>query len=268
MLTRTSESGSMKKQMTVIANWKMYLGFNATITRITENFDGLVALTKNKDCAVYLAPTLPAIAELARIFKETNVLWCAQDCSEHIAGAYTGQVSAETLKDMGCRACIIGHSERRKYNAETSDLVANKLQVLLDYDVSPVVCIGEHEEDYRKKQTIDVLEQQLVPVMRVLEKSQQKINGLRVYIAYEPVWAIGTGVAADSEHLINVYTWLCHHIQKHAPMINVHLLYGGSVNLLNVDALKKVEQVQGFLIGKSSLDFQEFEKIVKCIMVE
>ena len=263
-----SKRGVSVKKYTVIANWKMYLSFDSTITQVTDHFDALVTLANNKNVSLFLAPTLPAIPELAIVFKETPVGWCAQDCSEHIAGAYTGQVSPEALKAIGCNACIIGHSERRKYCGETDEAIAHKLQALLDYNLSPVICIGEHEEGCDFEQAVATLERQLKPIFDVLTAVQHKINGLPVYFAYEPVWSIGTGKIADELHLENIYVWLQQQIHKYAPSVSGVLLYGGSVNANTIKFFKKFDRIQGFLVGKASLDFQEFEKILKCIMVE
>ncbi len=246
----------------------MYFSFDSTIDQTADHFDALVSMAKNKNLSLFLAPTLPAIQELTTIFKDTPVQWCAQDCSEHIAGAYTGQISAETLAAIGCQACIIGHSERRIYCGETNEAVARKLQTLLDYNLSPVICIGEQEEDFLNGKTIEALELQLKPIIGVLEANQHKINGLPVYIAYEPAWSIGTGNVPDALQIENTYTWLSQQTKKHAQSITLSLLYGGSVNLKTIAFFKKFPLIQGFLIGKASLDFPEFEKIVKCIIVE
>lgn len=256
------------KKYTIIANWKMYLSFDATITQAADHFDALTLFAGNKNINLLIAPTLPAIPELATIFKDTPVGWCAQDCSEHLAGAYTGQVSAEALKAIGCNACLIGHSERRKYCNESTAAIAGKLQTLLDYTISPVICIGEQEQDFVQGKAISALESQLKPILERLQTNQHKINGLPIYLAYEPAWSIGTGKIADELHIENIYAWLHQQTLKFAPSVNWVLLYGGSVNTQTINFFKKFELIRGFLIGRASLDFQEFEKIVKCIMVE
>ncbi len=246
----------------------MYLSFDATISQTTDNFDALVTMAGHKQVSLFLAPTIPTLPELTMIFRDTPVQWCAQDCSEHIAGAYTGQVSAEALKAIGCNACIIGHSERRTYCGEGDQAIANKLHSLIDYNLSPIICIGEQEEEFNQGNAIPALERQLKLIIEVLEANQHKLNGLPVYLAYEPTWSIGTGRVPNSVHIENIYAWLSQQILKHAPSTNWVLLYGGSVNTETVGYFKKFPLIQGFLIGKASLDFQEFEKIVKCIIVE
>lgn len=258
----------MKKQITIIANWKMYTSFTQTLTQLTNHFDRLVSLASNKKLTLILAPTLPAIQELAMIFKNTNLTWAAQDCSEHLAGAYTGQISAETLKSIGCGACVIGHSECRKYHGESDETIARKLQVLLDFDISPIICIGEDKEIANTNEIIALLTKQLTPLLKVLTLNRQKINERRIYLAYEPAWAIGNNKTPSHIQIETIYAWLHQFTQKAVPEITIHCLYGGSVSMQTLDFLKKFPHINGFLIGKASLDLQEFEKIVKYIMVE
>jgi triosephosphate isomerase len=246
----------------------MYLDFNTTITNMKNHFDSLVSMANNNYISLFFAPTLPTILPLSTLFKDTQVGWCAQDCSAYTSGAYTGQISAETIKSIGCTMCLVGHSERRIYCGDTDEIVAQKLQSLLALNISPVICIGECEEDMRQKKTIATLERQLNFIIIKLAEHKNTFHELPIYIAYEPVWSIGTEKIADHLHIQNTYTWLKNYLSNNIASIKVNLLYGGSVNSGSIEYLKKFNLIDGFLIGRASLHFQEFEKIVKCIIVE
>lgn len=254
----------MNRKFFYIANWKMYATFTQTIDLITKNHDDFLKLSQHPNTKIVLCPSALAYYPLATVFKESTIEIGAQDCSDHHQGAFTGQISASDIKAVGCTYCIIGHSERRRFNGETNATIAQKLTQLIDANITPIICIGETEEQNKQGKTLTTLEQQLAECFAIIKKSETKLENTSILIAYEPVWAIGSGIIPSNEHLETVFAWLSQHTLKVAPSIVWTLIYGGSVTELNAQQIKKINHLEGFLIGGASLDFQEFEKIVKC----
>ncbi len=236
--------------------------FDQTITFVTHNYDALVDCARQPSNLLVLCPSYPALYTLYEMFTTTGVAIGAQDCSDHSQGAFTGQVSAAHLKSVGCSYCIIGHSERRMYNHETNNIIAEKCWLLLATGITPILCLGETEEEKNNGTTLAVLEKQLKPVLHMLAFHKAELDQSRILIAYEPVWAIGSNQVPTQEHLDTVYAWLEQAAAK-APFITWHFLYGGSVSESSIGTIKGVGRISGFLIGGASQDFQEFEKIVK-----
>lgn len=255
----------MTKKYTFVANWKMYLSFYESIKYITENIDKLIELSEHSNTKIVLGPSFPMLYPMTQILKSTKIEFCAQDCSSHTKGAFTSQVCAQTLKEIGCKYCIIGHSEIRNLCNETNDIIAKKVDLLIDQKISPIICIGESEAQKQEGRTFDVLQEQMQTILDLINLEKNKINGLPIFIAYEPTWSIGTGAIPDKNHLETTFAWIHNQGQKNSPSINWNLLYGGSLNEENIGFFKKIDYLSGFLIGKSSTSFQEFEKIVKKI---
>lgn len=253
----------MKKRYTFIANWKMYFDFSESMNYVTKNLDQIISLADSPNVSIILCPSFPMIYPLAQIFRQTKVQIGAQNCSDHTSGSFTGQVCAKTLNQIGCRVCLIGHSEIRRYKNETDDMVAKKFDMLLDNGISPVLCVGESEADYKNGKTFEVVEEQLKRVILIVSHAVKKLNGMPIYIAYEPEWCIGTATTPPSDKLESVFAWISMQIQKHCPVSNWQLLYGGSVDAENVTKISKIPYISGFLIGKTSTTFELFEKIVK-----
>jgi triosephosphate isomerase len=254
----------MNKNFLFIANWKMYTTFNESIAFITKNHEAFLRLSQQPNTTIVLCPSATAYYPFASIFKESSIEIGAQDCSDHHRGAFTGQISAEDLQSVGCSYCIIGHSERRRLNNESNVAIAQKLTHLLDTDIIPIICIGETEEQNKQNKTLTTLEQQLTECLEVIQQRTAKLTSHPIVIAYEPVWAIGSGVIPNTEHLETVFAWLSQHLLKQNIHAQWALTYGGSVTSASAHQLKKIKHLDGFLIGGASLDFQEFEKIVKC----
>lgn len=240
------------------ANWKMQLSFDQARSYAQENKQKFVELATEKN-KIILCPPSEALQELCDLFKGTPVAVGAQDISAYKSGAYTGQMQAQSLKELGCTYCIIGHSERRNYNHETNQDIAHKAQQLIAVGITPIICIGENRDQYEKKQTHTVLSEQLVPLFDTLATAKQAL------IAYEPVWAIGTGLVPEISYLEEIFTWLNHQHTSRLPEVNIELLYGGSVNNTNAAKLASIRHLQGFLIGGASLDFQSFKNIVSLV---
>ncbi|MFH1461508.1 MAG: triose-phosphate isomerase family protein [bacterium] len=252
----------MKKNFIFIANWKMYLNFNQEISLATSKYDNFIKLSQNIDNKIVLCPSFLNVATIKQIFKTTKIEIGAQNCSSHHKGSFTGQISAESLNLLGIKYCIIGHSETRKNFNEDNKEITQKFIQLLDYDISPIICIGENEQDYENKKTTIILEEQLEEIIMHLKNGLKAAPYLSINIAYEPIWAIGTGKIPTTDYLENIFAWLYEKTKK-LQNINFKFLYGGSVGSKNITFLKKINHLDGFLIGVGSLDFQEFKKIVE-----
>ena len=181
------------------------------------------------------------------------------------SGSYTGQVCAESLSQIGCHYCIIGHSERRKYNNETDVEIAEKTVRLLEQELQPIICIGEPREEYERKTTFAALKRQLEPVLRRI--ADFSISHEPIYIAYEPVWSIGTDTVPSTEYLNEVFDWLEKQTQEALGTKRIiGLIYGGSISEETAPIIKAVKGISGLLVGRASLDFQKFNNIVNLYM--
>ncbi len=212
---------------------------------------------------VVVCPSFPFLTAFTYAAQDENlqsrIQLGAQNVSEHQSGAYTGEVSTQMLKESGVNYVIIGHSERRSYYNETSTLVAQKVAVALEADLTPIICIGESESERESGQTNQVLSAQLQPVID--EIGIEKF--LDVVIAYEPVWAIGTGKTASPEMAQETHQFIREFLaMKQTDVANkVPLLYGGSMNAANCEQLLAQADIDGGLIGGASLKVDEFKVI-------
>ena len=255
----------MRKKYILVANWKMYLDFDRSIKYSTDNIDKLSAFSESYNSNIVLCPSYPLLYPMINMFKSSKIEFGAQDCSAHSSGAFTGQVCAQTLRHIGCRYCIIGHSERRRFDNETDELIARKFDVLAENNISPIICVGESINEKKSGKIFDILEQQTQKIFELASVERNKLNNLPVFIAYEPEWSVGTGDVPDKNYLESVLAWLQNKIQKNSLSTHWSLLYGGSVNSGNIEFLKRIGYLSGFLIGRASTNFQEFEKIIKTI---
>lgn len=253
----------IKRRYTIIGNWKMYFPFTQSIEWIKNNRSALQELQQQSQHTIALCPSFDSLSSINKELKNNAIGLGAQDCSNHELGAFTGQVAAKSLAEIGCSYCIIGHSERRNYQQETSDEVAQKLQQLLQNNITPILCIGETQQEYGQQLTFSVLEKQLAPISDVLQAYAQAETTL--YIAYEPVWAIGSGIIPENEYLRQVYDHIRTLTKQYPNNQAIRFLYGGSVNGQTAATLKQVREIEGFLIGKASTDFQELKKIVSSV---
>lgn len=253
----------MKKRYTFIANWKMYFDFNESINYATTNFDQMITLADLPNVSIILCPSFPMLYPMTQIFRQTKIQVGAQNCSEHIKGPFTGQVGSKTLTQVGCKICIIGHSEIRKYKSETDEMISKKFEMLLDDGISPIICVGESEVDYKNGKTLEIISEQLKRVIDIVSRSTNKLNVLPIFIAYEPEWCIGSGKTPSNDKLEAIFAWINAQIQKCDSISNWQFLYGGSVDAENAARIGQISNVSGFLIGKMSTNFELFEKIVK-----
>lgn len=238
----------------VVGNWKMN-GSRAA------NADLLGGLRAAGECGadISVCAPFPYLADVSTSLQGSSLAWGAQDCSAHESGAYTGEVSAAMLTEFGCRHVIVGHSERRAYHGESDRLVADKACAALAKGLTPIVCVGETLTERESAQTESVVKRQLAAVIEVLG---EQIN--QIVVAYEPVWAIGTGQTASPEQAQAVHAILRAQLKAaHASAADVLILYGGSVKSDNAESLFGQPDIDGGLIGGASLKASDFIAICK-----
>lgn len=244
---------------TIVANWKMYQPYDKAIAFVRDHKQELEQLLHPYSTLV-IAPSFVCLDPMWQMLRDSRIQLCAQDVSAYTSGAYTGEVSAASLADVGCYYAIIGHSERRRYFGETNEMISQKIQRLFENYITPIICIGESKEDYKKGITRQVLEAQLAALMPALGNQEEFFC-----IAYEPEWAIGTGVTPDLEELEKILSWISEfvHENEHDDIhVSMGLLYGGSVDETNAAGFMTVPGLGGLLIGGASRDFQTLKKIV------
>jgi triosephosphate isomerase (TIM) len=228
-----------------IANWKMNFTTQQGLSYCQDNLEELKAI-KNK---IILCPSFPGLTVLAHALQDSGIALGGQTVSEHESGSFTGQVSAKDLAASGCTYTIIGHSEERQAQCLSNETVAQKTLRVLEAGMIPIVCIGEPQEIKDAGTTQEYLEEQLFMLKR-------EVKGAPLYIAYEPIWAIGTGKTPSIDELKALFSNLKTFMPGSA------FLYGGSVNSETIKELNEVALICGYLIGKASLDFQELKKVV------
>jgi triosephosphate isomerase len=245
------------KHRLFVANWKMNKPFALALDFCTNHKENLKTLSTKPHTEIVICPSFEALFSIAEIFADTMISVGAQTCSTHERGAYTGQVNAQSIKEVGCDYCIIGHSEQRQFMCVSNEDVAHQATWLLEADIEPIICIGETKKEFDDGTSIAVLEQQLIPILSEISSHHQPFT-----IAYEPVWAIGTGIIPEKSYLASIFTWLAATLTMKVRHHNWRLIYGGSVDPDTVGSLMAIKTIHGFLIGNASLDFQKFEKIV------
>jgi triosephosphate isomerase (TIM) len=238
----------------VVGNWKMH-GSHAANAELLAALKA--ALPFGADAAVCVP--FPYLAEVALMLTGSPIAWGAQDCSAHEQGAYTGEVAAAMLAELGCRYVIVGHSERRALHAEGDQLVADKARAALAKGLTPIVCVGETLAEREAGHTAEVVKRQLSAVIHTLAQCVPQI-----VVAYEPVWAIGTGRTATPEQAQAVHALL--RAQLHAATTHsdeMKILYGGSVKADNAAQLFTQPDIDGGLIGGASLKAADFAAICR-----
>jgi triosephosphate isomerase len=243
----------------IAGNWKMYkTGTEAVATakRLAELCSGI------RDVHVMIAPSFLSLPPVADAVKDTPVKVGAQNLFYEKQGAFTGEVSADMIKAAGAEFVIIGHSERRQYFEETDQSVNKKIRACIEAGLTPVLCIGETEIQRNEEKTFKVLDKQVSDGLK--GSSSDELEGL--VLAYEPVWAIGTGNTASADQVEEVHQYLRSLLEKlfsKGFAESTRILYGGSVKPANAKELMGIKDVDGALVGGASLDADEFFKIIK-----
>lgn len=243
----------MSKKL-IAGNWKM----NGSLAANEVLVQAMLAGIGQPSAEVALCAPAPYLAQLQALLQGSPIAWGSQDVSSHEQGAYTGEISVAMLKDFGCRYAIVGHSERRQYHGETDEVVATKAQRALSAGITPIVCVGETLAEREANETESVVKRQLAAVIHTVGHCITEI-----VVAYEPVWAIGTGKTATPEMAQAVHAVL--RAQLAAATTNpkrVHILYGGSMNAANAASLLAQPDIDGGLIGGASLKAADFLQIV------
>lgn len=244
------------RQIIIAGNWKMNKGLGETREFVKAVVSQMQALELSRVIPL-IAPAYPFLQEALRESFGSALQISAQDVSYNASGAYTGEVSAEMLASMGLKYCIVGHSERRQYHGETDASVKARMLKLFEHGITPIMCIGETLEQRDAKQTSEIIISQLCGCLDAIKLS----SGNEIIIAYEPVWAIGTGRTATPEQAQEVHALIRNWLRQNYPNAvaeNTAILYGGSVKPDNLQDLLVCEDIDGGLIGGASLKAEDF----------
>jgi triosephosphate isomerase len=239
----------------IAANWKM----NKTIPETRDFLSAFIPEVKDvKDVDIVIAPPFTSLTAAAEKLKNTNIILAAQDMFYEEKGAYTGEVSPLMLTDIGCKYVIIGHSERRQYFNEIDEIVNRKIMAAKKAGLGVILCIGESLEEREAGKTFYVLE-------REINKGLHETDIEKIVIAYEPIWAIGTGKTATPEQAQEAHAYIRERLRlKYGNKADdICILYGGSVTPENVDSLMACKDLDGALVGGASLKVESFTRIVK-----
>jgi len=243
----------------IAGNWKMY----KTPQEAADTAKQLVEQVREvADVDIMIAPPFTALESVSRVIKNSPVALGAQNLYWEDEGAYTGEISAPMLKSAGCQYAIIGHSERRQYFGETDKTVNQKIQAAIQVGLKPVFCIGETEQEREAEQTLSVLDKQVKKGLERLLPEQLDT----LIIAYEPVWAIGTGKTATEDQAQEVHQFIRSLIEKsfgNDLSKSIRILYGGSVKPDNILNLMAMPDIDGALVGGASLSADSFSRIIK-----
>lgn len=253
----------MTKNLYVVANWKMY----KTARESTDYLETLIPKVKGSSVKIYLAVPFTSIATAAHYAKETNILIGAQNMNDAREGAFTGEIAGLMLKEAGASFVLLGHSERRRVFGETDPFIHQKLLRALQDDIQPVLCVGETAEERQKGKTEAVLREQLSIALEGVPSEDAK----QVMVAYEPVWAIGTGQAATEKHIQEAHVFCRSCLEElfgAKTAQGIPILYGGSVKLENVAAIASTKEVDGVLVGGASLDPEILAEMISKIEAE
>lgn len=243
---------SNKREIHIVANWKM----NLTLKEISDFFIEMSKLKMQLKCKAWIAPQalhIPILKEMA--FTTGNIQVGAQNCSNFESGAFTGEISPVALADLGVDFVLIGHSERRSLFNEGEEVLVSKVQLALKHGLKVVYCIGETLTERENGKTFSILEQQLKNVLKIVSNEQSD----QFMIAYEPVWAIGTGKTATAAEAEEAHAFIRSLLPEY--LSNTVLLYGGSVKPDNIDSLLSEKNIDGALVGGASLKASDFKAL-------
>ncbi len=241
----------------IAGNWKM--------NKLTSEAVELAREVKNKagtiaDREIVLCPPFTVLSSVKEVIEDSSIKLGAQNMHWEVRGAYTGEVSPTMLKDIGCNYVILGHSERRQYFGEINETVNKKVKTAFSTGLIPIVCVGETLPQREKGETLTVIEEQVKTGLSGLTREE----GKRLVVAYEPVWAIGTGKTATPDQVEEVQRFIRKSLGQMFGEENaqaIRILYGGSINPDNISALMSCENVDGGLVGGASLNVESFMKI-------
>ncbi len=246
----------MKKKF-VVANWKM----NKTSAQASAFADTFLKIKKEHNCNVVICPPFTSLELMYQKLYNHGIKLGAQNCSKYENGAYTGEISAEMIKSTGAEFVILGHSERRIYQKESNELINKKIFSALKNNLNIILCVGENLNDKKSGKSLEVVYQEIKDCLKDVPK--EKINN--ILIAYEPIWAIGTGKAISQQE----GEFMCGKIKNFVKNMYsenfkeyINVLYGGSVNTENAAKILSLNNIDGILVGGASLDAKTFSEII------
>jgi triosephosphate isomerase (TIM) len=249
------------RRIIVAGNWKMNKTFQENVSFCCK-LAGFASENKIDPVTSIICPPSPYLHTCREIFTRNNLYVGAQEISAHEFGAYTGEVSAPMLNSIGVEFCLVGHSERRQYHQETDSNINHKTKLLLSHGITPIVCIGEKEDERGQDKTEQVITSQLMTIFADIELTPK----IDIVIAYEPVWAIGTGKTATPEMAQEVHglirEWLTERYDKKTAD-SISVLYGGSIKPDNFASLLAQKDIDGGLIGGASLEIESYLELLK-----
>lgn len=250
------------RQQIIAGNWKMHTTKKEAIQLASAIVQHLRDYSFPDNLRIILCPPFPFLDSVYHIIEDTGLILGAQNMHPAESGAYTGEVSPLMLKSVHCRYVIIGHSERREYFCETDEFINKKIIAAIQHNLIPILCIGEKWEDRENHRTFEVLAYQLLAGLRNVEPGTSP----QFVIAYEPVWAIGTGHSATPEQAQEAHQFIRSWLQEHFSATfaeEIAIIYGGSVNPENAPSLLQQPDIDGALIGGASLKADAFVNIVQ-----
>ena len=241
----------------VAGNWKM----NASKESVNTLIEGILSGMNEASSEVIVCAPFPYLSQVESLIQGSSLMLGAQNLNVNSAGAYTGEVSADMIKDFGAQHVIVGHSERRSLYAETNAIVAEKTKAAIDAGLTPLLCVGESLEDRESGNTEAIVEEQINAVIDLIGIESFD----KVIIAYEPVWAIGTGLTATPEQAQAVHLFIRNLLADSSEKIakRTPILYGGSMNAGNAADLISCSDIDGGLIGGAALKAEDFLQICK-----
>lgn len=248
-----------QKKFCIVGNWKMNADASEALAIVSKSLSYKTLLEKyDRLITAVLCPPFPFINLVKDMSLGMKISVGAQDCHDQEQGAFTGDVSARMLASLGCTHVIIGHSERRRFHQETNQQISQKIQVSLKNNLIPIICIGETEEEKNQGQTFRVLARQLEECL-----PQEKLAGKSFVIAYEPVWAIGSGKIPQNKEILDIHHYIYQYLLKFFKTQLFAVIYGGSVKPENAGGISSIKLVDGLLVGGASLKADLFFDIIQ-----
>lgn len=246
----------------IVANWKMH---PLTFRKARHLIQGVKKNAyRTKKVKIIICPPFVYLSFVKQLVAKTEINLGAQDLFWEKQGAFTGAISGAMLKDVGCNYVIVGHSERRIIFGDTNKIVNNKIKSALQYNLIPIVCVGENKAERKSGRTFSVLKKELEEGLKGISEKDIK----KIFIAYEPIWAVGAKKPCDSNDILKVVSFIkkiIAYLYNEQISQKIKILYGGSVNSRNAESIISKTQVNGLLIGRSSLSLNQFNSLIKSL---
>ena len=252
------------RKLIVTGNWKMNTGIEEGIKLAEDINKYLVSKNPPENKKVIIAPPFTHLYPISKIIDPSKIILSAQNCASTENGAFTGEISAKMLQEIGVKAVILGHSERRAYFKEDNEILLKKVKIALKYNLDIIFCVGESLEQRENNKYFDVIKEQISETIFKLNKDEFN----KVIVAYEPVWAIGTGKTATPDQAQEIHEFIRSKIKENfddSVAENTTILYGGSCKPSNAKEIFSKKDVDGGLIGGAALKCEDFSKIIEAL---